>query len=168
MLVEVCILIVIIGVIVFIWNKNRQKPVKPVESKKEMNDDDYKRLMEYVSLLNKVFNKLRSTSIYREEYSGDAYYIEKEFKTNLSTLAETYINKEDIPDINFCENILKKFNELSYDFNLDESISREDLLKVTFRKFKDTFSNNVKNKVILNPLCILLAIKYNTERHIIE
>lgn len=147
------IMIVIIGYLVM---KNYKIPKV---GKKTMNDNTKRLLMEYINNMNRVFNNMTRTRIYKEEMLEDTYYIEKEFKRYLNILAALYFGTDDENDIMSCNYLLLNLKIITLDINVEESVRRSDALKNIFRKIKSILHNTIKNDDLLNPLCIILAVK---------
>lgn len=159
------ILIIFIIAIVGYALYRRIRCKKDPEEIKESDPNAHKAIMRYITELNKRYVKLRSTSTYKEEYYEDGYIIDTEFRNSLTKLAESLVQREDIKDIQYCMGILNEIYDIRYDLHMSETIKLTEYLRMSYRKFKDILSKDVDNMLILNPLCILLAVYYGLYRN---
>ena len=149
--------ILLVGIIAYLILKNYDV-TKVV--KKNMDENTKRLLMEYINNMNKAFNNMTRTRMYKEEMIEDSFYIEKEFKKHLNMLAALSFDKSDENDIVYCNDLVMSLKTISLDINVQESIKRTEVLKNVFRKIKSILHKSVKNDDLLNPLCIILSVKY--------
>lgn len=129
------------------------------KSNENENDAETAKLhMEYISMLNTTFNKLRSSIEYITQFEEDSE-IEKEFRDSMSKSALITTSTDDREDIKTCFELLRRIDQLTFDFEINNTISNEDYLRAVYRKIKDSLKEKIKNSEIADPLFILLAVK---------
>lgn len=148
-MILIVILLCVIGIVVIYGI------VKVLVRKNKGCNVSSKSKMEYISLLSTHFNRLKISPAFKEEFEDDIHTVINEFETVLAEASEAPATDG---EINRCRKYVESLDSIKCEFDMNGAMNRMELLTDTYDKVKKGIMREVKNKSLIKPLCVLIAI----------